>query len=59
MNARSPRHPDPFVAAVAGAIDRHALLAPAAGAVVAVSGGADSVALLVALALLAAEAHRG
>ncbi|NLF30725.1 MAG: tRNA lysidine(34) synthetase TilS [Planctomycetes bacterium] len=59
MNARGPRHPDPFVAAVAGAIDRHALLAPAAGAVVAVSGGADSVALLVALALLAAEARRG
>ncbi|MFW6146397.1 MAG: tRNA lysidine(34) synthetase TilS [Planctomycetota bacterium] len=58
MNVREPRQPDPFVDAIAEAIDRHALLAPAAGAVVAVSGGADSVALLAALADLAAAEGR-
>ena len=59
MNARKPRHPDAFVDAIGEAIDRHALLAPGAVVLVAVSGGADSVALLVALTLLAAENERG
>ncbi len=58
MNVRTRRQPDPFVNAIAEAIDRHALLPPAAGVVVAVSGGADSVALVTALADLAADEAR-
>lgn len=50
---------DPFVAAVRRAIDARGLIAPGAGVVVAVSGGADSVALLSALRTLSAERGRG
>jgi len=49
---------DPLVAAVRGAIDARSLIAPGQGVVVAVSGGADSVAQLAALRTLAADPAR-
>ncbi|MCE5326954.1 MAG: tRNA lysidine(34) synthetase TilS [Planctomycetaceae bacterium] len=54
-----PQSPaDPLDAAVAAFIDAHALLAPHAPAVVAVSGGADSVAMLSVLRSLSALPDR-
>jgi tRNA(Ile)-lysidine synthase len=52
-------HSDPFVANVRRFIDERALIAPGAGVVVGVSGGADSVALLSALRAIAGETGRG
>ncbi|MHC4789505.1 MAG: ATP-binding protein, partial [Planctomycetota bacterium] len=50
--------PDPLTRAVAAFIDARALLRPGEAVLVAVSGGADSVALLAVLRELAAESGR-
>ncbi|MHC4983225.1 MAG: tRNA lysidine(34) synthetase TilS [Planctomycetota bacterium] len=52
-------NPDPLIAGVRRFIDDRQLIAPDAGVVVGVSGGADSVALLAALRAVAREAGRG
>ncbi|MCJ7542962.1 MAG: hypothetical protein MUP47_00075, partial [Phycisphaerae bacterium] len=56
---RSDSQVDPFVEAVAAAIDAGPLIEPRSAVVVGVSGGADSVALLAALRELSAEPGRG
>ena len=53
------READGLVRSVATFIDEQSLIAPRAGVVVGVSGGADSVALLAILRELAADAARG
>jgi len=50
---------DPFVAGVRRFIDERTLIAPGAGAVLGVSGGADSLALLAAMRHIASEQGRG
>ena len=50
--------PEQFVDRVAGCIDRHGLLSPGAKVLVAVSGGADSVAALFTLSELAGRPER-
>ncbi|MCE5279836.1 MAG: tRNA lysidine(34) synthetase TilS [Planctomycetaceae bacterium] len=54
----APGQPDLFEAAVDAYIDAHGLLTPEASVVVAVSGGADSIALLAALRGLSSSPRR-
>lgn len=55
---QADKQTDPLVARVAEHIDTHALLVPRAGVLVAVSGGADSVAMLSILHALSADRAR-